>query len=80
MRELRQNTQGTSRQYLLQVQLTPGLLCHSMIKLGNTIYVSINMEMEQRITLADNENDKQLKIIDAGIQDNRRWQSYLKDG
>ncbi len=40
------------------------------------------MEMEESkgFLRSDEQNDKQLKIIDAGVQDNRCWQSYLQEG
>ncbi len=40
------------------------------------------MEIEESKTFlpSDEQNDKQLKIIDAGFQDNRGWQSYLQEG
>ncbi len=40
------------------------------------------MEIEESKAFlpSDEQNDKQLKIIDAGFQDNRCWQSYLQEG
>ncbi len=40
------------------------------------------MEIEESKAFlpSDEQNDKQFKIIDAGFQDNRGWQSYLQEG